>query len=333
MPPILETRGLTTTLSTADGERVLVEGVDLTVEAGERVALVGESGSGKSLTVAGIIRLLTDWRLQTSGEVIFNGTDLMRLSDRQMQQIRGNRIGFVPQDPMTALNPTLTVGHQLIETLRIHLHLGAAEARSRAIALLDQVQISRAAERLGNYPHQFSGGMRQRVLIALAMSCGPDLVIADEATSALDVTTQAQVMALIKDLCESTGAALLFVTHNLSLVAAECSKVYVMYAGQIVEFGAVADLYHRQLSPYSRLLLSAVPDPRSPRKSNLVTIEGLPLPPQAGSVDFCRFNNRCPHVRERCRTQAPPLSARSADRAARCWGSEQGSGWIDEQEG
>lgn len=324
--PVLEVAHLTTALRTLEGDVPLVDDVSFQVAPGEVLAVVGESGSGKTLTAMSIVGLLPHQRLSSTGEIRFGGRNLLTLNDKQMQTIRGREIALIPQDPMTSLNPTLTVGYQIAETLRVHLGVSARAARSEAARLLESVQIPDATRRMKAYPHEFSGGMRQRVMVAIALSCKPRLVIADEATSSLDVTTQAQVTALLRELCANLGTAMVFITHDLELVGSFCDRVIVMYSGRILESGPVSTVETTPLSPYSSRLLSAVPDPAAPRKTPLLTIEGT-APRPALDLVGCRFAPRCEGARDVCRTLEPALTERGNAHRARCWGTEE-DGWL-----
>jgi peptide/nickel transport system ATP-binding protein len=283
-----------------------VDGVTFDVRAGEHVGLVGESGSGKSVTSLAVMGLLPRRGVQVSGEVRYDGRDLLRLSRSQMGELRGQDVAMVFQDPMTSLNPVVTIGVQVSEVIRRHQHVSRREARDRAGDLLRKVGIPDPGRRLGEYPHQLSGGMRQRVLIAIALACEPRLLIADEPTTALDVTIQAQVLEVLQELVADTGAALLMITHDLGVVAGLCDRVNVMYSGRIVESTTRDELFHRPKHPYTGGLLRSIPRLDSPRGEPLVAIPGSPtqtLPWSQG----CAFAPRCPHATDRCRTDPPEL--------------------------
>jgi oligopeptide/dipeptide ABC transporter ATP-binding protein len=293
---LLEVSDLRTHFFTREGVVHAVDGVSLAVEAGTTLGLVGESGCGKSVTALSIMRLLpTPPARIVSGAVRFSGRDLTTLSERELEDVRGREIGMVFQDPMTALNPTLTIGTQIVEVLQRHLGLDRRAARRRAGELLAEVGIPRAPERLDDYPHRFSGGMRQRVGIAMAIACEPRLVIADEPTTALDVTVQAQVLDLLDDLRRERQMAMLLITHNMGVVAESADEVAVMYAGQIVEQAPAAELFGRPEHPYTEALLSALPDLDDPdaRESRLAAIPGRP-PDLVEPPSGCRFAPRCP---------------------------------------
>ena len=299
-----------------------VDGISLHVRAGEAVAIVGESGSGKTLTARSILRLLPGRGRITAGQVLFRGRDLVRLSESDMRAVRGAEIAAIFQDPMSYLNPVMRIGDQITEVLRFHQRIGRQQAYRQAIALLRQVHIP-APERVArSYPHQLSGGMRQRVLIATAISCRPALLIADEPTTALDVTVQAQIMRLLEQLRVELGSALLLITHDLGIVVESCDRVYVMYGGELVEHGEVASLAQRPRHPYTQGLFAAnfIAENRVDR---FATIDGQ-VPDLAAPPTGCRFHPRCPHVMDRCRTQAPPIFAIGGGAWARCWLHEHG---------
>jgi len=304
--PLLDVRGLRVHFVTSRGVVRAVEGVSYQVRPGEIVAVVGESGCGKSVTALAIMRLLAKPAGRVvGGSVGFNGRDLLTLSDEEMRAIRGRDIAMIFQEPMTSLNPVLTIGLQIMEPLEIHLGYDEARARARAVEVLGLVGISDAERRLEQYPHQFSGGMRQRVMIAIALACNPKLIIADEPTTALDVTIQAQILELMKDLCRRLGIALVVITHNLGIVARYADRVNVMYAARLVEQGVADDIFNRPRHPYTVGLMRSVPRLDRPRGNKLETIEGLPpnlLEPPEG----CRFAPRCPARQARCASD-PPL--------------------------
>jgi oligopeptide/dipeptide ABC transporter ATP-binding protein len=298
MPALLEVTDLRTHFFTRAGVVRAVDGVDLTVEKGKTLGIVGESGCGKSVTALSIMRLLpTPPARIVSGRVRFDGRDLTTLSERELEDVRGREIAMVFQDPMTALNPTLTIGTQIVEVLQRHLDLDRDTARRRAAELLDEVGIPRARERLDDYPHRFSGGMRQRVLIATAVACEPRLLIADEPTTALDVTVQAQVLDLLDDLRRAHDMAMILITHNMGVVAESADEVAVMYAGQIVEQAPAHELFRRPEHPYTEALLAALPDldDRDARTRRLTAIAGRP-PDLIDPPEACRFAARCPYA-------------------------------------
>jgi oligopeptide transport system ATP-binding protein len=325
---LLEVRDLSTQFYTKDGIVHAVDGVSFELDYGETLGLVGESGCGKSVTALSLTRLVPDPPGKiVSGEIIFDGVNVMKLSNEEMRLLRGKRIGFIFQDPMTSLNPTLTVGFQISESARLHLGLSQRAADDRAAELLAKVGIPRARDRMKDYPHQFSGGMRQRVMIAIALACDPMLLLADEPTTALDVTIQAQILELIRSLSEEFGTAVILITHDLGIAAGMCHRVNVMYAGQIVETGLVDDLFDNPRMPYAWGLLDSLPRLDEQRGARLRTIEGMP-PDLLHTGGECRFSPRCPYVRDVCRSAEPELSPREEElHSARCFGTEPG-GWI-----
>src|SRR5918999_1311494 len=300
MGTLLEVRNLKTTFLTSAGVVRAVDGVSWDVEEGETVALVGESGCGKSVSALSIMRLVAEpaGRIE-GGEVLYKGRDLLRLSEPEMRRVRGREIAMVFQEPMTSLNPVLSIGRQLTEGLEIHLRMNPAEARERALELLGMVGIPDPARRLAQYPHHFSGGMRQRMMIAMALACNPSLILADEPTTALDVTIQAQILELMRDLSRRLGVAMLIITHNLGVVARYADRVNVMYAGRIIEQAAAREIYANPRHPYTLGLLHSVPRLDEPRRARLHPIQGqpphlTPLPPG------CAFTPRCAFRVERC---------------------------------
>lgn len=304
--PLLTVSNLRTSFRSDRGTVRAVDGVSFTLDRGEILGLVGESGSGKSMTAMSIMRLVPEPPGSVSAdELRFDGVDLLALSEREMLDVRAARIAMIFQDPIRSLNPVLTVGRQITETLRRHIKLDGAAARSRAIELLEMVGIPLAKSRLGAYPHEFSGGMRQRVMIAIALSCNPSLLIADEATTALDVTVQAQIVDLVKTLVKDIGASVIWISHDLGLVANLCDRVNVMYAGRIVESGPVRDVFYRPSHGYTLGLMSCTPriDLVGER---LQPIEGLP-PDLRQPIKLCPFLPRCSYSIDRCRTERPPL--------------------------
>ena len=317
--PALSVRNLTTEIRTRGTWHQAVRGVSFQVHPRETVALVGESGCGKSLTALSIMALLPSGVGRIAGGAItLDGETVSGLTDAQMEKIRGNRIGMVFQEPMTSLNPVLPVGFQIAEPLLYHRGLSRRAAEARAIELMQLVRIPSAAQRVGAYPHQFSGGMRQRVMIALALACAPKVLIADEPTTALDVTIQAQVLALIAGLQKSAGLAVLLITHNLGVVASVADRVLVMYGGDVVESAAVRDLFVRPTHPYTSALLAAIP--RADRSSDVIAPIPGQVPTLADMPTGCRFQSRCPLREDRC-TQRPPLAAIDAagTHQVRCW--------------
>jgi peptide/nickel transport system ATP-binding protein len=297
-----------------------LSGVTLTMRRGEIVGLVGESGSGKSVTALALLRLLPQGSVRfTGGSVALLGRDILRLPERSLEDIRGNAASMIFQEPMTALNPTIRIGRQIMQVIRRHEDVSEKEAQRRTEALLTEMQIPDAGRVMRNYPFELSGGMRQRVLIAMAFSCNPDVLIADEPTTALDVTVQAQVLSLLRERARARGASVLFITHDLAVVGQLCDRVYVMYAGTVAEEGATADVLSNPLHPYTRALLKSLPEFAAP-KSHLVSIRGT-VPSLVSPPAGCLFRNRCPYARERCREQPPlldPAGRRGGHRAA-CW--------------
>ncbi len=325
---LLEVRNLSTQFFTRDGVVHAVDDVSFELDYGETLGLVGESGCGKSVTALSLTRLVPDPPGKiVSGSIILDGIDVMKLSKNEMRLLRGKKIGFIFQDPMTSLNPTLPIGYQISESAKVHLGLSRKAAADRAADLLAKVGIPRARDRMGDYPHQFSGGMRQRVMIAIALACDPMLLLADEPTTALDVTIQAQILELIRKLSEEFGTAVILITHDLGIAAGMCDRINVMYAGQIVETGKVDDIFEQPRMPYAWGLLDSLPRLNEDKGARLRTIEGLPPDLVDPKVD-CRFSPRCPYVHERCRSVQPELSERAGEgHLARCFGTEPG-GWI-----
>jgi oligopeptide/dipeptide ABC transporter ATP-binding protein len=309
-PPLLEVRDLSVSFRTQDGTVHAVDNVSFTVNRGEVLGIVGESGSGKSVTAMTLMRLILDQNAVFSGEVLFDGRDLMQLSQHDMLQVRGTRIAMIFQDPMTSLNPVYRVGWQIEEQLRAHEDISAKQARSRTLELLGAVGIPNPQARVDDYPHQFSGGMRQRVMIAMGISCNPDVLIADEPTTALDVTIQAQILELIGNLQREFDSAVVLITHDLGVVAEVANKVAVMYAGRIVEYAEVGELFRRPQHPYTWGLLGSISRMDRPRQRRLAAITGQP-PSLISLPAGCSFRPRCPHAFDRCRTERPDLAARS----------------------
>jgi oligopeptide/dipeptide ABC transporter ATP-binding protein len=317
---LLDVRNLQTHFLTRGGVVRAVDGVSWDVQEGETVALVGESGCGKSVTALSIMRLVAPpaGRI-VGGQVLFKGRDLLALGEEEMRHVRGREIGMVFQEPMTSLNPVLSIGRQLTEGLEIHLGMSPTAARKRAEELLTLVGIPDPARRLKQYPHQFSGGMRQRMMIAMALACNPSLVLADEPTTALDVTIQAQILELMKDLSRRLGVAMLIITHNLGVVARYADRVNVMYAGRVIERGSARDIYHAPRHPYTLGLLRSVPRLDEPRRARLAPIEGQP-PDLTRLPAGCAFAPRCAFRVERCGQEAPPLTTIGAGgHVTACW--------------
>jgi len=316
---LVDVEDLHTHFFTESGVVKAVDGVTWDIMSGESLALVGESGSGKSVSALSVMRLIAQppGRI-LSGKVTFEGQDLLRLSDEEMRSIRGHKMAMIFQEPMTSLNPVLTISRQLTEPLELHLKMDKAPARARAVELLQQVGIPDAARRVDDYPHQFSGGMRQRVMIAMGLACNPRLLIADEPTTALDVTIQAQVLEVVRDLADTNGTAVLIITHNLGVVARYAQRVNVMYAGRIVEQASSVDTYRDPRHPYTLGLLQSVPRLDEPKKAKLIPIEGSPpdlihLPPG------CPFRPRCRFSVDRCAEETPPLIEVNPGHFTACW--------------
>src|SRR5712664_2149613 len=320
--PLLEVQGLTTHYVSARGTRVTraVEDVSFTLRDGETLGIVGESGSGKSTLALSLLRLLPPAARIVAGAVRFGGEDLLNKPESEMRRIRGKRIAMILQDPMASLNPLFTIGDQVGEPLRVHEGVSRRGAWERARELLSAVRISAPSARLRNYPHELSGGMRQRIVGAIAISCGPRLLIADEPTTSLDLTIQAQYLNLLRDLQRSHNLALIFITHNLGIVAKMCDQVAVMYAGRMVESGPVKQIYNSPAHPYTQALLESIPRVGDSRK-RLTAIDGQPPDPSAPPPG-CAFHPRCPNVMDRCRTEAPPEFRVTDSQTSRCWLSD-----------
>jgi peptide/nickel transport system ATP-binding protein len=316
---LLEVVDLRTNFYSEDGITRAVDGVSFTVAAGETLGIVGESGCGKSVTALSIMQLLP----RKSGRVVggtirFDDRDLLGLAEAEMRQIRGNQIAMIFQEPMTSLNPLHTIGEQIAEAVRIHQGLPTGAALARATEMLRLVRIPDPERRLGDYPHQFSGGMRQRVMIAMALACSPKLLIADEPTTALDVTIQAQILRLMLELKSRIGAAIILITHDLGVVAETCQRVIVMYAGRTVEEAGVFDLFDRPAHPYTRGLLGATPARATTRRRRLAEIAGI-VPSLREPIQGCSFAPRCALAIDRCRVEAPPMQPLGPGRQAACW--------------
>jgi len=315
---VLDVKDLKTQFDTQDGMVHAVNGVSFNLRRGEFLGIVGESGSGKSVTMMSLLRLIPMPPGEiVSGEARFGDQDLLSIDLEDLRAVRGGKIGFIFQDPMTSLNPVLTVGYQIMESLRLHTDLSEKERRPRAKQLLDLVGIPDADARLRNYPHELSGGMRQRVMIAMALACDPEILIADEPTTALDVTIQAQIIQIVRDLREKLGTAVIWITHDLGVVAGLADRVLVMYGGQIVEEAPVVDLYSNPQHPYTEGLLGSLP--RLDQKGQeLVNIKGTP-PNLYELPTFCPFSPRCPYVMDKCREENPPLMDIGQGRKTACW--------------
>ena len=316
---LLSVRNLKTYFYTDEGVVRAVDGLSYDLQRGEVLGIVGESGSGKSVHALSLMRLIpTPPGKIVDGEILFENRNLLKLSDEEMRKIRGNRMAMIFQEPMTSLNPVLTIGRQLTETLETHLGTTSAQAEARAAELLSLVGITDGARRLGQYPHQFSGGMRQRIMIAMALSCDPALVLADEPTTALDVTIQAQILELMKSLSRRLGVAMLIITHNLGVVARYADRVNVMYAGKIVERATARELYANPRHPYTLGLLRSVPRLDEPRRARLQPIPGQP-PDLSRLPVGCSFAPRCAYAVDRCREQPPPLEEVADAHVSACW--------------
>ncbi len=322
---LLEVQDLKTHFFTRDGVVRAVDGVSFAIQPGETLALVGESGCGKSVTSLSIMRLIASPPGRTvAGSIRFNGRDLLRLTEREMREVRGNEISMIFQEPMTSLNPVLTIGRQISEALVLHRGLARADAMARAIEMLRLVNIPEPARRASEYPHQMSGGMRQRVMIAMALACDPKLLIADEPTTALDVTIQAQILDLMRALKEKTHAAILLITHDLGVVAEMAQRVVVMYAGRKVEEAPVNELFDRPRHPYTRGLMRSIPRLGGGQAvgKRLAEIPGM-VPSLREPIVGCAFAERCAHAVERCRREEPPLEARAAGHTVACWEADR----------
>ncbi|MER8607912.1 ABC transporter ATP-binding protein [Mesorhizobium sp. M1233] len=320
---LLDVRDLETHFYGEDSVTRALGGISFQVKKGETLGVVGESGCGKSVTALSILRLLPKLTARTiGGEVRFHGRDLLELSDREMRKIRGDQIAMIFQEPMTSLNPVYTVGHQIAEAVQIHTKASRSVAMKKAEEMLRLVRIADPERRVNNYPHEMSGGMRQRAMIAMALACSPELLIADEPTTALDVTIQAQILRLIVDLKERTGTAVMFITHDLGVVAETCQRVIVMYAGRIVEQANVTDLFARPAHPYTQGLMRSVPDPRRGRQRRLPEIPGI-VPSLREPIVGCSFAPRCPFAIDICRDKTPILRDVGSSHAAACWRAEE----------
>ncbi|MEZ6063794.1 MAG: ABC transporter ATP-binding protein [Planctomycetaceae bacterium] len=316
----LSVRNLTTRFRTDRGLITAVSNVSFDLFRGESLGIVGESGCGKSVTCKSVMRLLPEHVTvyDQESQVLLDGENLLGLSDRRMRDLRGNRIAMIFQEPMTALNPVFTIGWQLDEALRYHTRLNRRQRRERVLELLDMVEIPSPANRYRDYPHQLSGGMRQRVMIAMALACEPKILIADEPTTALDVTIQAQILKLMNDLRQRTGTSVMLITHDMGVVAQTCDRVVVMYAGQVVEQAPVMDLFHNPAHPYTKALLDSIPRSGGRRKGQrLATIPGL-VPALTSMPAACRFADRCPLCQARCESEMPLLERLADRRTVRC---------------
>ena len=322
MATLLQVNDLRTYFFTYEGVVKAVDGVTYDLQEGEILGLVGESGCGKSVSALSILRLIPNppGRI-VGGEIIFDGKNILDLNSRELQQVRGGEISMVFQEPMTSLNPVLTIERQLTEALELHLDMDKAASRREAVRRLEEVGIPDPERRVKQYPHQFSGGMRQRVMIAMAMSCNPKLIIADEPTTALDVTIQAQVLEILKQLSTEHGVALIIITHNLGVVARYTDRVNIMYAGKIIERGSAADIYRDPKHPYTLGLLHSVPRLDQPRREKLDPIEGQP-PDLVNLPEGCAFRARCRYAVDKCASEIPPLASVGDGHVSACWEAE-----------
>ncbi|RUS47281.1 ABC transporter ATP-binding protein [Cohnella sp. AR92] len=318
MESLLAVKDLRTSFDTDQGQVVSVDRVSFELKAGETLAIVGESGSGKSVTALSIMRLLGKGSRVSDGEIRLNGVNILELDEKKMRDIRGNRISMIFQEPMTSLNPVFTIGHQLMEAIRLHLNKDKKQARAHAVEMLKKVGLPRPEQIMDEYPFALSGGMRQRVMIAMALACKPTVLIADEPTTALDVTVQAQIMRIMKDLCAEAGTAIILITHDLGVVAEMADRVLVMYAGQIVEEADVFTLFDHPQHPYTQGLLRSVPHLEADDQDELAAIPGT-VPARYHKMQACRFHNRCAFATEKCRTELPPLIRTQDGHTSRCW--------------
>jgi oligopeptide/dipeptide ABC transporter ATP-binding protein len=316
---LLEVKNLKVSFRTEDGVVKAVDGVSFALDQGEVLGIVGESGSGKSVTMMSVLRLINDPNMRVEGEVLYKGRNIMKLSEDQMREVRGGEIAMIFQDPMTSLNPVYRVGDQIIEALVTHRDIDKAEAKKRSVDLLKQVGIPQADRRVDDFPHQFSGGMRQRAMIAMALANNTDILIADEPTTALDVTIQAQILELIDRLKDEFNSAVILITHDLGVVADIADRIAVMYAGRIVEFGSKRDLFYDPQHPYTWGLLGSIPRLDRPKQDRLHSIEGMP-PSLINPPQGCKFRPRCPHAFDKC-MEEPELISRVDEKAHldRCW--------------
>jgi oligopeptide transport system ATP-binding protein len=316
---ILEVKDLQISFSTYAGEVQAVRGVSFDLRRGETLAIVGESGSGKTVTAKSLLRLLPAANTTIKGgEAIFEGQDLLKLSEQQIQKVRGSKIAMVFQDPMTSLDPTMKIGRQIEESLKKHLGLSGQRARERAVELLTLVGIPNPEARVKQYPHQFSGGMRQRVVIAIALACDPQILIADEPTTALDVTIQAQILELLRELQEQLGMSIILITHDLGVVAHTAHRVAVMYAGKVVETGTLREIFYNPQMPYTWGLLASIPLPTADRSQELIPIPGSP-PDMHDPPKGCPFTPRCPYAMRICAEEMPEYTTFSSEHKAACW--------------
>ena len=322
MDPLLAISDLSVTFATERGHVQALDGVSLSLNAGETLAVVGESGSGKSVTALSILGLLGDSGRVSDGSIEFGGEDLTKVSDQRLREIRGNQIAFIFQEPMSSLNPVLTIGTQVAEPIWLHHKKSWSEAFEQAGELLQRVAIPDAVKRLEDYPHQFSGGMRQRVMIAMALACQPKLIIADEPTTALDVTVQAQILSLLKNLTKEANSSLILITHDLGVVARYADNVAVMYGGRVVETASARELYKNPQHPYTEGLMASIPKLDGDPGSRLYTIEGQP-PDLSNLPSGCSFHPRCPYAQDKCTMTKPTLSEVAPNHLRACFGYER----------
>lgn len=323
--PLLEVNQMSTSFFTREGEVQAVRGVSFELARGEVIGIVGESGSGKSVMAKSILSIVAPPGKIVGGSVKLGGQELVGLPEKQLRSMRGNRMAMIFQDPMTSLNPVKTIGSQLIEVIMRHQKLSKAQARLLSIELLHSVGIPSPETRIDQYPHEFSGGMRQRVMIAMALSCKPELLIADEPTTALDVTIQAQILDLLRELRDRSDTSIVLITHDLGVVAQVCTRVIVMYGGMVMEEGSVEDIFYHPQHPYTQGLLRSIPKDPVEGRQRLVPIQGTPpnlLTPPPG----CPFADRCPHKQERCEREIPPAFEVGGGHRSACWLTEQGGG-------
>jgi oligopeptide transport system ATP-binding protein len=333
MTTLLEVKNLRTEFHTRDGIVHAINGVSFGLDEGETLGIVGESGCGKTVTMLSLLQLIPRPPGKiVGGSGLLHGNDLIKMNEQEIRRVRGAQIAVIFQDPMTSLNPVLTIGRQLTEAMELHLGMNKEQARQRAAELLTMVNIPQAADRLNDYPHQFSGGMRQRVMIAMALSCNPQILVADEPTTALDVTIQAQIVELVKRLRDEIGMAIIWITHDLGIIAGLAKRVIVMYAGFIVEEAPVKDLYADPRHPYTQGLLGSLPRVDETAHRRLISIEGLP-PDLLDKPNFCQFAPRCPYAFERCWKEIPPLESVGPGHFKACWADVRGGKkWADMHE-
>jgi peptide/nickel transport system ATP-binding protein len=325
---VLSVEGLRTEFQTSDGAAIAVDGVSLEARQGETLAIVGESGSGKSVTALSIMRLIPSPPGRVAGEIRYGDLDLSAISEREIEKVRGNKISMIFQEPMTSLNPVLSIGRQMTEAIETHMGLARQDARTRATDMLRRVNIPEPDKRMRQYPHQLSGGMLQRVMIAMALSCDPDVLIADEPTTALDVTIQSQILDLMRDLQRDFDAAIILITHDMGVVAEMADRVIVMYAGRKVEEAPVAEIFARPRHPYTRGLLRALPVLGRPSSGDTVRLEEIPgiVPALTDLPVGCRFAPRCAFATDTCRAEYPPLEEKARGHLAACWHADQIAG-------